>query len=298
VVDELTGLHEQFIEHLQGERALSPHTVAAYRRDLLELIRFLRELEVVQAAEITPGTLLAYQARLHKLGRATTSIARKLSAAHMFFNFAYREGALAAPVDGLDAPKLGRRLPKVLTPDQVLALLRQPDVSVPAGLRDKAMLELLYATGLRVSELVELRCESVRLEAGFLRCIGKGSKERVVPISEAAAANVRRYLEEARPVLLGSRKSPYLFVTAEAPRMHRERFWRLIRDYAAAAGIPIRVSPHVLRHSFATHLLQGGADLRSIQEMLGHSNIATTQIYTTVDDHHLARVFTQCHPRA
>jgi integrase/recombinase XerD len=298
VVDELTGLHQQFIEHLQGERALSPHTVAAYRRDVAELIRFLRELDVRRAEEITPGTLLAYQARLHKLGRATASIGRKLSATRMFFNFAYREGALPAPVDGLDPPKMGRKLPKVLTREQILALLRQPDVANPTGLRDKAMLELLYATGLRVSELVELRCDSVKLEAGFLRCIGKGSKERVVPMSEAAAENVRRYLDEARPVLLGGKKSPYLFVTPGGARLLRERFWRLIRDYAAAAGIPVTVSPHVLRHSFATHLLQGGADLRSIQEMLGHSNIATTQIYTTVDDHHLARVFERCHPRA
>jgi integrase/recombinase XerD len=272
--------------------------VEAYRRDIAELIRFLDELGVRGAAEITSGTLLAFQARLHKLGRATASIARKLAAARTFFNFAYREGALSEPVEGLDPPRHRRKLPKVLTREQVLALLRQPRVEEPDGRRDKAMLELLYATGLRVSELVELRCENLRLEAGFLRCFGKGAKERVVPMSEAAVSNLRHYLESARPVLLGERQSAYLFVTAEGKRMRREQFWRLIRKYAESAGIPVNVSPHVLRHSFATHLLQGGADLRSIQEMLGHANIATTQIYTTVDDHHLARVFAQCHPRA
>jgi integrase/recombinase XerD len=298
VSDDLTGLLAQFIEHLQGERALSAHTVEAYRRDVAELIRFLAELEVRRAGEITPGTVLAYQARLHKLGRATASIGRKLSAVRAFLNFAYREGALSALVDGLDAPKQGRKLPKVLTREQILALLQQPDVSTSEGLRDKAMLELLYATGLRVSELCGLRCDSLRLEAGFLRCIGKGSKERVVPISDAAIANVRRYLENGRPALLSGRASVFLFLTPEGKPVRRESFWRWIRDYATAAGIPLAVSPHVLRHSFATHLLQGGADLRSIQEMLGHSNIATTQIYTTVDDHHLARVFERCHPRA
>jgi integrase/recombinase XerD len=263
-----------------------------------QLVEFLSEIGVRETREITTGTIMSFQARLHRRHLAPASIARKLSAVRTFLAFAYREGAIEQPLAELETPRTERRLPSALTPAEVERLLAQPDTGTPDGLRDRAMLELLYATGLRVSELVGLHLENVRLAAGFVRCLGKGSKERVVPLGRVAAAWVSRYLEEGRPHYGAKEGVTDLFLTARGEAMTRVTFWVRLREYAQAAGIRRKVSPHTLRHSFATHLLQGGADLRSIQEMLGHANIATTQIYTRVDDSHLARVFERCHPRA
>jgi integrase/recombinase XerD len=287
-----------FIDALRGERGLSPNTTAAYGRDLAQFCRFLREAGVAEPGEISTGTVLTFQARLVRDGLAASSIARKISAVRTFLAFVCREGGMERPLADLETPKKERRLPSVLSTSEVERLLAQPDTTTPEGLRDRAMLELLYATGLRVSELVGLRPENVRLSAGFVRCMGKGSKERVVPFGSQAARWVQKYLEEARPRHDAAGTAAQLFLTARGGAVTREAFWERIRDYARAAGIRRKVSPHTLRHSFATHLLQGGADLRSIQEMLGHADIATTQIYTRVDDSHLARVFQRCHPRA
>jgi integrase/recombinase XerD len=294
----LERLAAEFIDALRGERGLSPHTTAAYRRDLDQFVALLAEIGVTEAREITAGTVMSFQARLHRRQLAPASIARKLSAVRTFLAFAYREGEIDQLLTDLETPRTERRLPSALTAAEVERLLAQPNTATPDGLRDRAMLELLYATGLRVSELVNLPLESVRLAAGFVRCIGKGSKERVVPLGRVAAAWVSRYLEEGRPRHGAKEGVARLFLTARGEGMSRETFWARLREYARAAGIRRKVSPHTLRHSFATHLLQGGADLRSIQEMLGHANIATTQIYTRVDDSHLARVFERCHPRA
>lgn len=287
-----------FIDALHGERGLSPHTTAAYRRDLLQFARFVAETGVTDPAQITAGTVMAFQSRLLREQLASASIARKLSAVRTFLAFVFREGGIERLPAGLEAPKKERRLPTALTPAEVERILCQPDTTTPEGLRDRAMLELLYATGLRVSELVGLKLENVRLAAGFVRCVGKGSKERVVPFGQTAAEWVERYLAEARPRLGASEATTHLFLTTRGQAMPRETFWARLKEYARAAGVRRGVSPHTLRHSFATHLLQGGADLRAIQEMLGHADIATTQIYTRVDDSHLARVFQQCHPRA
>jgi integrase/recombinase XerD len=288
----------EFIDSLRGERGLSPNTTAAYGRDLAQFCRFLDASGVKAPSEITVGTVLAFQSRLMREGLAASSMARKVSAIRTFLAFVYREGGMERPLAGLETPKKERRLPSVLTTSEVERLLAQPDTATPEGLRDRAMLELLYATGLRVSELVGLRPENVRLGAGFVRCMGKGSKERVVPFGSEAARWVQRYLEDGRPRHNPDGSAVHLFLTARGGAVTREQFWERVQTYAREAGIRRKVSPHTLRHSFATHLLQGGADLRSIQEMLGHSDIATTQIYTRVDDSHLARVFERCHPRA
>jgi integrase/recombinase XerD len=295
---ELAQLAGEFIDSLRGERGLSPNTILAYRRDLKQLLEFLDASGVVEARAITAGTVMAFQARLMGQKMAPTSIARKVSAVRTFLAFACREGALEQPITDIDTPKRPQRLPSALTRDEVERLLAAPESTTPDGLRDRAMLELLYATGLRVSELVGLRLENVRLAGGFLRCLGKGSKERVVPIGATALEWVQRYLDEGRPLHARQKQATHLFLTSRGTRVTREAFWARVREYARAVGIRRKVSPHTLRHSFATHLLQGGADLRSIQEMLGHANIATTQIYTRVDDSHLARVFERCHPRA
>lgn len=290
---------EEFRDHLRGERGLSPNTVAAYTRDLREFREFLRA-RGVGPADLGREDLFAFGARLQRLGRKATSVARKLSAVRMFLAFACREGLRAGDPPEIEAPKLPRKLPHVLTAREIERLLAAPDVEHPEGLRDRALLELLYATGLRVSELVTLKPADVRPEDGLVRCVGKGSKERLVPVGAAALEWVRRYVEEARPLLAGAARAapPWLFLTERGSPLARTAVWKRLREYAGAAGIQGKVSPHTLRHSFATHLLAGGADLRSIQEMLGHADIGTTQIYTHVDDSHLTRVFQQFHPRA
>jgi len=288
----------EFRDHLRGERALSPHTIEAYTGDLRELGALLQE-RGVSLASLGAPEMFAYQARLHRLGRKPSSVARKLSAVKMFLRFACREGLRAAPPE-VDAPKLPRPLPHVLSPREVEALLAAPNVATPAGLRDRALLELLYASGLRVSELVSLRAGDVDLESRTVRCVGKGRKERIVPVGAAALGWMERYLHEGRPALAPQRKSAttWLFLSRSGRAMDRTTCWKLLRRCAIAARIRGKASPHTLRHSFATHLLAGGADLRSIQEMLGHADIGTTQIYTHVDDSHLSETFRRCHPRA
>ncbi|HEU4754841.1 MAG TPA: site-specific tyrosine recombinase XerD, partial [Armatimonadota bacterium] len=288
---------QEFRDHLRGERGLSPHTVAAYQRDLAEAAAFFRDRGVA-LPDLEREELFAFVARLQRLGRKETSIARKLSALKMFLRFAYREGLRRAEPPEVESPKLPRSLPAVLSRRDVEALLAAPDVSEPEGLRDRAMLELLYASGLRVSELVGLAPGDVRADEGLVRCLGKGSKERLVPVGAAALQWIRRYRIEALPELAARAEPERLFINPGGGAVSRTAFWRRIRGYALAAGIAGKVSPHTLRHSFATHLLAGGADLRAIQEMLGHADIGTTQIYTHVDDSRLGQVFRQFHPRA
>ena len=264
-------LLDQFIAHLKVERGLSENTVQGYSRDL---VRFLEHLEA--------------------LGRA----ARSLSAVRVFFRFLVSEGRIeTSPARLVDAPKLPRRLPEVLSPEEVDRLLEQPDPARPAGSRDRAMLELLYATGLRVSELTGLKLQNVNLEAGFVRMMGKGSKERVVPMGEKAVEAVRAFIAEGRPALLGRRTSSHLFVNTRGRPLTRQGFWKLIKRYGRAAGIRGSITPHGLRHAFATHLLEGGADLRAVQIMLGHEDISTTQIYTHVTRERLKQVHEKHHPR-
>ena len=291
------ALLERFLDALWMEHGLSDHTLAAYRSDLQGAALFLRwHAKTLHNAQ--RQDLLAYLTQRVKAGARPRSTARLLSSLRRFYQYLVREGRLQTdPSAEIDAPKLGRSLPKSLTEDEVESLLQAPDVKQFLGLRDRAMLELLYASGLRVSELIGLPVSQLNLRQGVLRVVGKGNKERLVPLGEEAADWLERYLDEARPSLLRGRLSDALFVTQRTSAMTRQAFWHLIKRYARQAGIRTSLSPHSLRHSFATHLLNHGADLRVLQMLLGHSNLSTTQIYTHVARERLKSVHAAHHPR-
>jgi integrase/recombinase XerD len=293
----VTGLTRRWIDHLTAERGLARNTVEAYGRDLALLARFLGDERRVEQA--TREDLLGALRSLRLEGHSPRSIARWRAAVRGFFRFLAGEGLIPEdPTSRIDAPRTWRALPHVLTQAQVEALLAAPDRATPRGSRDAAMLELLYATGLRVSELVGMRLRDVHAEAGYVRCMGKGSKERVVPIGEEADASIRAYLGVARPALLAGAASEFLFVGRAGKPLTRQGFWKIIKLLGRRAGITTPLSPHTMRHSFATHLLEHGADLRSVQMLLGHADISTTQIYTHVNRERLRRLYHQFHPRA
>jgi len=289
-------LADQFINHLRVERGLADNTIQSYSRDLLRFFRFLkgRRGSPIHASQ---DDITAYMSTLQK-ELSVRSCARSLSALKMFFRFLVTEGRIqSSPARLLDTPKLPRRLPSVLTRDEVDLLLSQPDPSHQRGQRDKAMLELLYATGLRVSELVGLQMSNINLEAGFVRMVGKGSKERMVPMGTEALEVLKAYLSEARGKLLKRKISSYLFLNSRGEALTRQGFWKIIKKYGKKAGIRKQITPHKLRHSFASHLLEGGADLRSVQVMLGHADISTTQIYTHITRERLKQIHEKYHPR-
>ena len=289
-------LADGYLDHLRVERGLARNTVEAYARDLARFGRHLEE-ERLPVHGLRPEEITRFLVRLSREGLSARSQARLLSAVRGLFRFALRERLLTEdPTARVDLPKLSRRLPSVLTEGDVSALLAAPDPATDRGLRDAAMIHVLYATGLRVSELVALRVEDVNFEAGYIVVLGKGGKRRVVPISEVALDLVRCYLEEGRPAHSVTTDGP-LFLTSRRRPMTRQGFWKLLRSYALKAGLRERITPHVLRHSFATHLLENGAHLRAVQAMLGHADIATTQIYTHVTREHLIRMHRQHHPR-
>ena len=292
---------EGFIEYLVVERARSDNTVAAYRRDLTDYAAFLKTRGRRSYTEAVADDVREYLAHLQQKRRARRSTAaRRLSAMRMLHRYLVREGmATADPTATVDTPKVGQRLPHVLSPEECQRLLQAPDLSKPLELRDAAMIALMYATGLRVSELVRLRIGDVNFEEGFVRVVGKGGKERIVPVAPAALELVRLYIDQVRPGLATDPEEDGLFLSERGRSMTRVNFWvRLKRIYLPRAGLPPETSPHTLRHSFATHLLEGGADLRAIQEMLGHSSLSTTQIYTHVRPPYLRKVYEQAHPRA
>jgi len=291
---------QAFLDHLTIERGLSANTIAAYGRDLAQFVGYAREKGATSLGDLSEPVLLGFLNGLREVGMSPNSIGRKLSAIRTFCKFACRENLLrkdfTANIEGMHGVK---RLPGVLTIEEVSSLLSQPAAAGDAaGARDKAMLETLYATGVRASELVNLRLTDVNTSVGFVRCMGKGSKERIVPLGKVAIEYLARYLSNSRPKFARSGSSEYLFLTNRGRKMSRVGFWKIVKKYAARAGITKDVTPHTLRHSFATHLLQGGADLRSIQEMLGHADIATTQVYTHVSREKLKEVYRQSHPRA
>lgn len=289
---------DAFLEHLARERRLSGHTVEAYARDLQGLVAFAAGRERALAG-LDRRDLDAFVRQLMREGRAPRSVARTVAAIRTFYRFLVVHRYLtASPADDLRTPRAIRALPRYLTTSEVDALLAAPDVTTPRGLRDRAMIELIYATGLRVSELVALRAADVNVDEGLVRTVGKGRRERLVPMGEDASAWVRRYTHEARPALLGRRQAAALFVNARGGTgISRIGFWKVLRGYAAGLGLAGRLSPHVLRHSFATHLLERGADLRAIQMMLGHADLSTTQIYTHVLDARLRALYDRFHPR-
>jgi integrase/recombinase XerD len=289
---------DTYLDYLRDVRRMSPNTVSSYARDLGALAAFAdgkqRPVEAMDRRELE-----AFARQLMTNGLAPRSVARAIACVRGYYRFLLLEKHITRdPAEDLRAPRAWPALPKYLDLGQVDRLLAQPDPATPRGLRDKALIELLYATGLRVTELLSLKPGDVNLDAGYLTCIGKGDKQRIVPLGHAAADWVRRYLAEGRPALLKSRKSPWLFVNARAGgRLSRVGFWKVLRDYGTRAGLPRGLSPHVLRHSFATHLLDRGADLRAIQMMLGHADLSTTQIYTHVLEARLRSVYDQFHPR-
>lgn len=292
-------LIKEFIDYLSVERGLAVNTLESYGRDLRQYSQYLEQGETAALDSATRATIVEYLLHLQRQGKATATIARRLAALKAFYQFLVRENYLEKdPTINLESPRLEKRLPKVLTIREVETLLAQPDGATAAGLRDRAMLELLYATGIRVSELVSLNHSDVNLDLAYIRCLGKGSKERIVPLGSMAVKGVRDYLQSGRPRLIRDRNEEALFVNHHGRRLTRQGFWKIVKKYAEDARIDKEITPHTLRHSFATHLLENGADLRSVQEMLGHADISTTQIYTHITKGRLKEVYARTHPRA
>ena len=282
-------------------RGLSKNTIESYSRDISSLTAFLGKRGISDSTAVSEHEIAAFFEHLRGKKLSPRSVARNIVSLKQFFRFLLTEKVITEdPMRNTVSPKPAKTLPHTLSLSEVETLLREPEKGKSEkALRDRAMLEVLYATGVRVSELVSLELNRVNLDHGYVITLGKGSKERIVPIGDAAIRKTRDYLSDARPKLLRGRSSEYLFVTSRtASKMSRQRFWRIIKDYALAAGIHSHITPHVLRHSFATHLLERGADLRSIQAMLGHSDISTTQIYTYVEKERLKRIHEKSHPRA
>ncbi len=287
-----------YLRHLEVERRMAPNTVAAYRRDLTR-VQTWAQAAGRDIAELDRHALEAIVRDAMTSGLSPTSTARLVAAMRgLFKHLRLRGDVTQNPAEDLQAPRLFAALPKFLSAEQVDALLAAPDTSTGIGLRDRALIEVLYATGLRVSELVGLRIPDVALDRGYLQCLGKGRKTRIVPLGDQAVHWVRRYLSDARPGFVAKRETPYLFVSARGGRrLSRAGFWKILKGYGSKAGIRSPLSPHVLRHSFATHLLERGADLRAIQTMLGHADLSTTQIYTHVLEARLRSVYDSYHPR-
>ncbi len=297
----LTVRMQAFLDFCRVEKGLSAATISSYSTDLKRFINFAQMQTVSSDASPVPSStdLQAYLDSLNGARLASRSIARHISTLRNFYRFLIEQGVTSEdPVSLLTPPKHWRNLPKFLNADEITRLISAPDTTRPTGLRDRAMLEFLYATGLRVSELCKVSASGIELNLGFVRVTGKGNKQRLVPVGKLAIASVEEYLRSGRPALLRGRSSPYLFITARGGRLTRQAFWKSIAGYGKKAGIFRGLTPHVIRHSFATHLLEGGADLRSVQTMLGHADISTTQIYTHVMRSRLRETFDSHHPRA
>ena len=287
-----------FLDYLKVEAGLAENTLMGYGRDLADFCGYCHQRQVDRPDGLTPELLYAYIASMGKARKAESSIHRAIVAVKMLCRFAVMTEAMKDDLAGLlESPKLWQRLPIVCHKEKVLALLSAPQTQEPYYYRDKAILELLYATGCRVSEEAGLRVGDLNLAVGYVRCFGKGSKERVVPLGRTAAAAVKEYLEQLRPKLAKPASGNWLFLTRTGKRIDRTAVWRIVKKYARRAGMPANLTVHTLRHCFATHLLSGGADLRSVQEMLGHVDIRTTQIYTHVDQDRLRAIHKKYHPR-
>ncbi|OLC54188.1 MAG: site-specific tyrosine recombinase XerD [Acidobacteria bacterium 13_1_40CM_4_69_4] len=291
-------LIEDFLHYLTVERGLAKNSVLAYGRDLAKFGRYLT-VKGRTPRQIRQGEVNEFARRLSGQGLSAKSIARALNAVRMFYRYLVMEKFVSEdPTTQIRSPRTLKKLPRYLTLEEVDHLLAAPDPGSALGLRDVAMVELLYATGLRVSELVSLRIRDLNLEAGYLRCVGKGNKERVVPLGRQAAQRIRAYLGGARPGILRGASHPALFLNNRGGPMSRQGFWKILKKHGRAVGLRGKLSPHVLRHSFATHLLERGADLRSVQLMLGHADISTTQIYTHINRERLRAIYRDFHPRA
>ena len=291
-------LLDQFLHYLIVEKGLSKNTIDAYSHGLTRFLSHLREQGIQEIQEAGKFHIRGFLLTLRRKNLNTKSIVRDLVAVRAFFRFLIQEGILESnPVEELESPKVARTLPEILTLKEIEQILEQPNLQTPLGIRDRAMLETLYATGMRVSELTQLPTHQVNLEGGYVLVYGKGSKERIIPLGGEAMKWVSAYLKTARRILSKGKESPFLFVNRSGRGMTRQRFWKSLKEYARRAGLRKRITPHLLRHSFASHLLERGADLRSVQMMLGHVDISTTQIYTHVAGERLKKIHKQYHPR-
>ncbi len=290
---------KSFGNHLAVERGLADNTVISYALDLKQFKNYCQKKGIYNASSINRITVLNYLIDLKKRGLSPATLSRKMASIKMFCRFLVEEGRLEKdPTENMESPGIKKSLPAVLNQEEVAVLLEQPRTGNTAGLRDKAMLELMYATGMRVSELLALDIQHVDCEHGFVRCTGKGSRERIVPVGSVAVKYLVEYLQRGRVKIKNSRYEKALFLNMRGKRLTRQGFWKLLKKYARKAGITTEITPHTLRHSFATHLLENGADLRAVQEMLGHADISTTQIYTHLTSTRLLDQFQKHHPRA
>jgi integrase/recombinase XerD len=292
-------LIDSFLDYLSVERGLAKNTIASYRVDLRRYLAFISASGISALSKISKSNIMDFMLAEKEKGVSPVSIARRLAAIRMFHRFLARERILKEdPTNLIDSPKLWKKIPDTLSLNEVEALIAQPDPLDLQGCRDRAILETLYATGMRVSEAVNLRKDNVNMDVGFLRCVGKGNKERVIPLGKKAIHSIQRYLEFSRPKLLGKNSNAeFLFLNRSGKSISRQSLWKIIKRCGVKAKIKKLIKPHTLRHSFATHLLERGADLRSVQEMLGHSDISTTQIYTHINKDRLKSVHKMFHPR-
>ena len=291
-------LLDQFLHYILVEKGLSKNTIDAYSHGLNRLLDYLRRKGIQEMPKVSKLDIRAFLLGLKRQGLSTKSVVRNLAAIRSFFRFLIQEGILGAnPIEELESPKIERKLPEILTLKEVEQLLEQPNSQTPIGIRDRTMLEVLYATGMRVSELTKLPVQQVNLEGGYVLVFGKGSKERIIPLGSEAMKWIILYLNSAREKLAKGKEDPSLFINRSGRGMSRQQFWKIIKAYGRRAGIRKRITPHLLRHSFASHLLEGGADLRSVQLMLGHADISTTQIYTHVTGERLKKIHQRYHPR-
>jgi integrase/recombinase XerD len=290
---------QSFMHYLTVEKGLSKNTLESYKRDLKQFITYLKQIHPGKIEETSRQNIVSYLMGLRVQGKATSTISRNMASIRAFYQFLIKDQIITSdPSIHLETPKIERRLPKVLSIAEVEELLQTPQSSTSFGQRDRAMLELLYATGIRVSELISLTIEDVHLQMGFVKCLGKGSKERIIPLGRVAIQSLEQYIQVGRHRLNKSKRSKALFLNHHGNPISRQGFWKIIKKHAKDAGINKEITPHTVRHSFATHLLENGADLRSVQEMLGHSDISTTQIYTHVTKTRLKDVYSKAHPRA
>ena len=288
---------QEFIDYLHNTRGTSKNTEVSYERDLKKLEQYLTEEGIETGEQVTSTVLNSYVLYMERRNFAASSISRSIASILAFFQFlCHKDGWKENPAEKLKAPKIEKKLPDILTVEEVDLLLRQPKGNTAKGIRDKAMLELLYATGIRVSELIGLKVNDINLKLGYLNC-SSGGRERVIPFGTTAKQAVENYMAKSRAQLLGEGKSDFLFLNCSGKSMSRQGFWKVLKGYAASAGIHQDITPHTLRHSFAAHLVQNGADLKSVQEMMGHSDISTTQIYMNMNIHKIRDVYMKAHPR-
>ena len=289
---------EMFLDYLSVERGLAKNTIVSYRSDLEAYLKFLKAVAKKTVADASRDDIRDFMLYEKDKGLSVNSIARSLAALRMFHRFLSREKLIKTDVSSyIDTPRLWKKIPDVLNFDEAERLIEAPDLNTAQGIRDRAILELMYATGMRVSEVSDVRAADVNLEVGFVRCVGKGRKERLIPLGKKAMAAIARYMEKVRPQQLKGHETGELFLNRSGKKISRISLWKLIRIYARKARIKKKIRPHILRHSFATHLLERGADLRSVQEMLGHANISTTQIYTHISQDRLKSIHKMFHPR-